>query len=287
MKKSSFMKWAGFAAFSFAASLWAAPQGRVALHTWWTAAEFKDLVVTGSDGKVLWQGVPDPAKYEHETDGKWTLVDGVLRQSDPAVTNAVIRFGDKTWDDYTLRVKARKLGGKEGFILHVREKSPGQCIYANYGGWLNIGHGLETRGAYDFVTPHKKNATKIENGRWYDLAVTCRGERVTMSLDGQVIFGDVVMPLGPHTGDLTERERGLPERFERHGDRPLHLAAHRHRKTVLCILLHGDAEVAVVRNAAARLRQHAHALRVLRRKRFREVRRHRGRTDRIPVFKRG
>ncbi len=186
--------WTGAAALSLAASLWAAPQGRVALHTWNTAVEFKDLVVTGCDGKVLWRGVPDPATQEHEADGSWSLVDGVLRQSNPSVTNAVIRFGDKAWGDYTLRVKARKLEGLEGFILHVREKGPDQCIFANYGGWNNVDHGLESRGNYDFTTPFRKRFSKIEKGRWYDLAVTCRGERVTMSLDGKPLFTDVAMP---------------------------------------------------------------------------------------------
>ena len=36
--------------------------GRVALHTWLTTAEFKDISVTAPDGKVLWSGLPDPAK---------------------------------------------------------------------------------------------------------------------------------------------------------------------------------------------------------------------------------
>ncbi len=170
----------------------AAPCGRVALHTWYTSAEFKDITVTGADGKTLWSGLPDPAKCERAGEGVWSVEDGVLRQTDVSVTNTALSFGDATWTDYTIRLKARALSGKEGFIVHVRERSKDQCIYANYGGWYNAQHGLETRGDYDFVTPLRSKG-KIEHGRWYDVEVSCRGALVTMKLDGKAIFSDVTV----------------------------------------------------------------------------------------------
>ena len=50
-----------------------ARQGRVALHTWLTTAEFKEISVTGLDGKTLWEGVPDPAKCAVGKDGRWSV----------------------------------------------------------------------------------------------------------------------------------------------------------------------------------------------------------------------
>ncbi len=170
--------------------------GRVALHTWLTAAEFKDVTVTAPDGKTLWSGLPDPAKCTVGKEGKWTVVDGVLRQSDASVTNTSLSFGDPLWTDCTLRVKARRLSGREGFILHMRERSPAQCIYANYGGWFNTAHAIETKGDYDFATPLKK-AGKYEpivSDKWYELEVTCQGDRVTMKLDGKNILENVEVP---------------------------------------------------------------------------------------------
>ena len=174
-----------------------AAQGRVALHTWLTKAEFKDISVTAPDGRTLWKGLPDPAKCEKGDEAAWSLEGGVLRQSNEAATaGGTLVFGDPSWSDYTFRVKARRISGREGFILHVRERGSDQCIYANYGGWYNTAHGIETKGTYDFATPMRAGGsyTPIETGRWYDLEVTCRGDKVTVKLDGRRVFSDITVP---------------------------------------------------------------------------------------------
>ena len=185
-------------AFALAATLTGAfagvRQGRVALHTWCTSAEFKDISVTSVDGRTLWTGLPDLAKCARPAAGNWSVRDGVLRQSDTDATDTALVFGDPAWGDYTFRCKARKLAGREAFIVHVRERAPDQCVYANYGGWSNRQHGLETRGAYDFDTPLRRACEAIETGRWYDLEVSCRGDEVTMKLDGKAIFGAQSVP---------------------------------------------------------------------------------------------
>ena len=171
--------------------------GRAALHTWLTAAEFKDVSVVAPDGRTLWSGLPDPAKCSVGREGAWKVEGGVIRQTNESGTDTAIVFGDASWGDYTLKAKARRLSGKEGFILHVRERNPGQCIYANYGGWFNKAHAIETRGSYDFATPCKESRTSfapVETGRWYDLEVTCAGDKVTMKLDGKTLFAEMEVP---------------------------------------------------------------------------------------------
>ena len=169
-------------------------EGRVALHTWFTSAEFKDIVVTGADGKVLWSGLPDPAACERDPGGNWTVDGGVLRQTNAKSTDTALRFGDETWGDYAFRCKARKLGGAEGFILHVRERGRGQAIWANLGGWGNRSHGIESRGDFDFRTPLKTDCVSFENGRWYDLEVTVAGDAVTVKVDGKAVFDRIAVP---------------------------------------------------------------------------------------------
>ena len=171
-------------------------QGRAALHTWLTAAEFKDVSVVSSDGRTLWSGLPDPAKCAIGKEGAWKVEGGVIRQENASGMDTALVFGDEAWGDYTLKAKARRISGKEGFILHVRERSPQQCIYANYGGWYNVSHGVETRGDYDFATPLRRSCADkpIETGRWYDLEVTCAGDKVTMKLDGESLFSGVDVP---------------------------------------------------------------------------------------------
>ena len=169
-------------------------RGRVALHTWFTSAEFKDIAVTGADGKALWAGLPDPAACERDPGGNWTADGGVLRQANAKASDTALHFGDETWGDYTFRCKARKLGGREGFILHVRERGRGQAIWANLGGWGNRSHGIESRGDFDFRTPLKTNCAPFETGRWYDLEVTVAGDAVTVKVDGKAVFDRVAVP---------------------------------------------------------------------------------------------
>lgn len=207
---------AAFAAAFASVAVLGANQGQVALHTWLTTAEFKDVTVTAPDGRTLWSGLPDPAKSKIGAEGRWTVDGGVLRQTNVAGMQTSITFGDVSWGDYSFKVKARRLAGKEGFILHVRERSPEQCIYANYGGWFNKAHGLETKGAYEFSTPLRTDGSfqpagvpghsrereckplkayrPIETGRWYELEVTCRGDRVTMKIDGECVFSEESVP---------------------------------------------------------------------------------------------
>ena len=180
----------------------AVQQGRVALQTWLTSAEFKEIVVTDADGKTLWSALPSPSSCSVGKDGRWTVTDGVLRQTNENGADTALVFGEASWHDYTVKAKARKLSGKEGFILHIRERAPEQCIYANYGGWMNVAHGIETRGSFDFVTPLRTDRGQqsrttfkpIETGRWYDLEVTCSGDKVTMKLDGESIFSKIDVP---------------------------------------------------------------------------------------------
>jgi alpha-L-arabinofuranosidase len=164
--------------------------GRVALHTWLTSAEFKDISVTAADGRKLWNGLPDPAT-SGAREGKWEVAGGVLRQTDATARNTALVFGEASWTDYTLKARARKLAGKEGFIIHVRERAPEQCIYANYGGWMNTAHAIETKGAYDFATPRRLDAAAfkpIETGRWYDLQVDVEGDSIHCYIDGRLDF---------------------------------------------------------------------------------------------------
>jgi len=81
---------------------------------------------------------------------------------------------------------------------------------------MNKAHGVETRGDFDFATPLRTDGayqgndvpghardksadlTKayrpIETGRWYDLEMSCVGDKVTMKLDGECVFQSVDVP---------------------------------------------------------------------------------------------
>lgn len=156
-------------------------KGRVALGTWNTQAEFRDVKVTSPKGEVLWQG--DFSKGLgglKKVTGDWSVVDGALRQTGPD-EGARVLAGKPEWRDYTLSLKARKISGSEGFLIMFDAEERGKNWW-NLGGWGNREHGLEVEGLEAIRVPGR-----IETGRWYDIRVELAGSRVRCFLDGQLV----------------------------------------------------------------------------------------------------
>ncbi|MCP5544860.1 MAG: DUF1080 domain-containing protein [Akkermansiaceae bacterium] len=158
------------------------PRGMVGLGTWNSHAEFKDLKVTAPDGTVL---VGPGATHGTDGwtlvgDGEWSAGDGVLRQS---VEKPRIRalMGDKSWKDYTIELKARKISGREGFVVLFHNQDLEGRTSWNIGGWDNRYSGL---GLGDM---DERKDFSVETGRWYDVKVELEGNRVRCSIDGEVI----------------------------------------------------------------------------------------------------
>ncbi|MBI5685942.1 MAG: DUF1080 domain-containing protein [Verrucomicrobia bacterium] len=156
--------------------------GNVGVGTWATQAEFKDIKVTAKDGRVLFAS--DFSKNHRGwklNGGKWEVADGALRQTSRD-TGVHAMIGEKNWRDYTFTLKARKLGGAEGFLIPFQVQRDKDKSWWNLGGWGNKEHGLEVPGIHADHVPGK-----IETGRWYDIKIECLGPRVRCYLDGKLI----------------------------------------------------------------------------------------------------
>lgn len=159
------------------------PTGGIGVGTWNTAAEFKDIVVTAPDGKVLFT-----SDFSKNSDGwkllgdgaRWSVQDGALRQTaEREFIRAII--GDKSWTDYTITLKARKISGDEGFLVLFHIADDEERNWWNIGGWNNTRHGVELGETLD------GKSGRVETGRWYDIKVEVKGNSVKCSLDGKVI----------------------------------------------------------------------------------------------------
>jgi len=156
--------------------------GMIGVGTWKTEAEFKDIRVTTPSGRVLFESDFSKGLDGWKTSGgDWKVVDGALRQNaDGENIRAVI--GDPAWSDYTLTLKARKLGGSEGFLVLFDTPDLDNPVWWNLGGWGNTEHSFQ---GGDLAEDHVRGS--IEPGRWYDVRVELRGGRVKALLDGKVI----------------------------------------------------------------------------------------------------
>ncbi len=157
--------------------------GMIGVGTWNTAAEFKDIQVTAPDGKVLFT-----SDFSNGTKGwtflgdgaDWKAQDGALRQSAQKEFIRAIA-GDKSWTDYTLTLKARKISGAEGFLILFHINGNEGRTWWNIGGWNNTADAIESGGTMDSKPSH------IDENRWYDLKLTVSGKHVKCWLDGQLI----------------------------------------------------------------------------------------------------
>ena len=158
-------------------------KGQIGVGTWNTAAEFKDIKVTDPDGKVLFA-----SDFSKNSDGwkllgddaEWSVHDGAIRQT---AEREFIRAltGEKSWRDYTLTLKARKISGREGFLVLFHVASDDDRTWWNIGGWNNTQNAVESGSTLD------GKPGNIETGRWYDIRVEVRGNRVKCFLNGNLI----------------------------------------------------------------------------------------------------
>lgn len=160
------------------------PEGRVALQTWKTTAEFKDIKVTALDGRTLFEGLPDPAKCSRGAHGQWSLQNGVLCQSAGDQSDTALRFGDATWRDYTFTFKARRTGGAEAFMAQVMVGNKGsRYLRVNLGGWDNKESAFENFGLK--IGNPIRIPDSYELNRWYAIAIRVKGNVVQVDVDGK------------------------------------------------------------------------------------------------------
>ena len=120
--------------------------------------------------------------------GQWSYQpDGSWRQSDNNQFSRALADSGADWTDYTFTVKARKTGGREGFLVYFHVQDDRNFVFWNLGGWGNVGSGLEqTIDSAKEEVGERENVT-IETGRWYDIKIEVKGHSVRCLLDGKLI----------------------------------------------------------------------------------------------------
>jgi len=167
-------------------------RGGIGLGTWSTQAEYKDVRVTQGD-KVLYESkFQEGAADWHPVRGNWQVKDGAFQQTANEPDQRATA-GDASWTNYTYSLKARKLGGAEGFLVLFQVRSNEEWAWWNLGGWGNTRHAIErgSKGGKGIVGNEVPG--QIETGRWYDLRVEVTGAGARCFLDGKLVH-DVKYP---------------------------------------------------------------------------------------------
>ena len=160
--------------------------GQIGVGTWAATAEFKEIRVERA-GEVLYESdfseeaerwQPEAGRRSRRT--AWSVQDGVYRQDREGY--GLSYFGDDSWSNYTLSLKARKTSGNEGFLIVFGRKG-GERYWWNLGGWGNSQHAIELN-----QTPVGRPVSgRIESDRWYDIKIELVGNRIRCFLDGELV----------------------------------------------------------------------------------------------------
>lgn len=164
--------------------------GGIALGTWKTQAEFKDVKVVSADGEVLFEDGFDSQRWI-KTNGNWSVNDEVLSQT--SEEESCLSYINADWRDYTMTLKAKKTGGNEGFLIGAALKDSDNLFWANIGGWSNTATKMQqvTNGAANTISNVAEqdfvSAATVENDIWYDIQIDVTADSITAYLNGEKV----------------------------------------------------------------------------------------------------
>ena len=112
-------------------------QVKVGLTSWATSVYYDDLVITDPDGKVLFQDDFSGSGLSWSDNNAWRREDGHLIRKDMDASMPMIYCNVALGTDFDVRLKARKLDGKEGFIIVLNYDDGYKQTLVNLGGFDN------------------------------------------------------------------------------------------------------------------------------------------------------
>ncbi len=152
---------------------------RIGFATWGTQASFTH---------------PEPLAKSGQPEflsGEWRKnADGSVSQTSMQ-EQCVAMCHDKVGDHYTVKFRARKDSGAEGFMVVFNYTDPQHYCWVNFGGWGNTQHGIERisgGGKSQLAT----KPGRVEPGRWYDITLQMEGDSLKCWLDNDLVFDTVL-----------------------------------------------------------------------------------------------
>ena len=126
--------------------------------------------------------------------GDWSAADGALTQTSDA-TNCRMTAGNSRWTDYAYSLKARKTGGKEGFLVMFHVRGRNDLIWWNVGGWGNTRSQLQKVSDGQNSDLGASAAVTVDDNHWYDVRIELHGTDIKCYLDDKLITEATDLPI--------------------------------------------------------------------------------------------
>ena len=155
-------------------------KSRVGYGTWNTQASFTHM-----------DPLPKSGQPEYIT-GNWTVnTDVSVSQTGNGEQCIAMCKSVIDSDHYTVKCRARKDSGAEGFIIVFNYVDEHNYCWVNFGGWTNSQHAIEQiSNGGKLLTASKRG--RVQTGRWYDVTLQVAGDSVKAWLDQELIFDTVL-----------------------------------------------------------------------------------------------
>lgn len=159
------------------------PVGGIGLGTYQTAAEFSNIRIS-VDGEEVYASDPESNPGEwFATSQDWKIENGKLVQPNVDGTSSILlrghRFDAREAKIVSVEFDAKKLGGKEGFVLHFgnkNESDAADCYQMTLGSFGNAWTIFQSVAGHNaFVLNTERPTLRIETGRTYHVKLVIRG----------------------------------------------------------------------------------------------------------------
>ncbi|MFG0289867.1 MAG: alpha-L-arabinofuranosidase C-terminal domain-containing protein [Rhodopirellula sp. JB044] len=159
----------------------------IRLGTWNSQAKFDDVRITQGTDVTFNDSFDQLSSDWNLNSGQWKVADGALLQTSDEQP-AVIQYGfpaDRS--GYTLRLRAMKSSGAEGFLVGFAATANNEYMWWNLGGWGNTMHAIERfrEGGSSIVGSTAQG--RIESNRWYDIMIKVAKDRIQCYLDSRLV----------------------------------------------------------------------------------------------------
>jgi alpha-L-arabinofuranosidase len=122
--------------------------------------------------------------------------DGALQQTNNE-RETWITIGDENWTDYTMKLKARKLSGDEGFLILFHGRDPQNYLWFNIGGWGNSRTAIEHASDGEKSNVGEDSDFTVQDNKWYDIKIELSGREIKCYIDDKPIIQATQTPPAP------------------------------------------------------------------------------------------
>lgn len=175
----------------------------VGLSSWGTRVKYDNFTVTGPQGEIfkddfsgnLANWTNRGSDITNTPKGSWIIDNGELLQNNEGTEGEIFTVTPSSLPrTYTIDVDAKRLSGREGFVIVINYTDKENYCWWNVGGWGNSRHELELVKGGNKTIYDAKNGS-VTTGTNYHAKIKVNGSNIKCYLNGKLIH-DVSLPMG-------------------------------------------------------------------------------------------